>query len=135
MDGISPPSILVKGCQRTGVTLRGHAHKKGDRCTMRGETCVAAQRTVEIVLRRAPRSVGHVICQPNVLAQQHPLCLQMRGDVSGHQPAGWFREDVAGRRLTWVPSGVRWVEYAMIIALTSIIAIGVRWVRAWWAMP
>jgi hypothetical protein len=92
-------------------------------------------RTVEIVLGRVPRSIGQMTGQPNAPGQQHLRWWQVRGEVSSHQPADWLREDIAGRRLARLPSGVRWVAYAIIIALTGTIAIGVRWVRAWWAMP
>ena len=134
-DGISPSSTHLQGYRRPGVTLRRHAQKSGDRCTMRRKTDFAALRTVDIVLRRAPCSVGQLTSQLNTPALQQPRRQQVRAEASGHQPADWFREDVAGRRLAQLPSGVRWMAYAMIIALTGTIVIGVGWVRAWWAMP
>jgi hypothetical protein len=102
---------------------------------MRGETASTAPRTVEIVFRREPRSAGQAASRPNAPAQQHPRWLHVHTEASSHQPPGGYREEVASRHLTRPPSGVRWVAYAMIIALTGAIAIGVSWIRAWWAMP
>src|SRR5258706_11747963 len=103
LDGISPSWMHLPGCRRTDVTMRGHEQKKGDRCNMHGETLNSTRRTADIVLRRAPRSAGQLTSQPNAPAQQQPRRLQVRAKAGSHQPADWFREDVAGRRLAQLP--------------------------------
>ena len=113
---------------------------KGECCTMHGETRVIAPQSVAIARRLPPRSEGREVIRLNAAAtHRQSLGLlargRVRGEAFGHQSVAWKREDVTGCRPIRLPSGLRWAELAMICALTSTIAIGIQWVRAWWAMP